>query len=360
MATEVFRKHMIALYTESRPADMYLSGKFTVKPDGISDTEKVVIDIVRNEENISPVVNTREGPTFNTADAFTTKEFTPPSINEGMALDVKELLKRNPGQTEYDAADMAFQSAMVDKMLTGMGLLEQKIRRNREWQASQILQTGVLDLVDQNGVVNYQVDYLPKATHFPTVGTAWDQAGADPISDIEALADLIRDDSLQDADRCTMGAVAFNAFIRNTIVQAHFDNRRMELGVIAPAPRGEGAKFQGFVEIGNYRFEIWTYNGRGIIPGDSAPTKFVADASCIVEASSGRIDTVFGGVPVVQNPHPMFASVLPDRISVPQGVDISPNIYSSLNGKETIMELESRPLLVPVAIDSFGNLNTGV
>ncbi len=360
MATEIFRKRLIDLYREMREADMFLSGFFGVRPGNISDTEIVAIDVVREDEEISPVVNTCEGPTFNVADQFTTKEWTPPSINEAMPFDCREYLKRLAGQTEYEAVSTTFQASLVTRLLEGMQKLENKIRRNREWQASQILQTGTLDLVDQDGNVTYQIDYQPKASHFVTAGTAWSAGGADPMADVEALADQIRDDSLQDANRLIMGAGAFNAFKQNTIVQNQLDNRRIEVGTIAPKPSGKGGKYQGVVDVGNYKFEIWTFNGRGIIPASGTKTLFVGDANCIVLSSEARLDTVFAGVPTAIRPDPRFADILPDRISVPTAVDMAPNIYSTPNGKQVILELESRPLLIPTAIDSFGTIATGV
>lgn len=356
MATDIFRKNMISAYREMRDADMFLSGFFTVRPENISDTETVAIDIVRTDEEISPVVNTCEGPTFNTSTLFTTKEFTPPSIEEAMPFDCKELLHRRAGETEYDASDVSFQAALVTRILNGMNRLENKIRRNREWQASQILQTGTLTLVDQNGDDAYIIDYQPKATHFLTVGTIWSDSGADPLSDIEALLDVIRNDSLQDGDRVIMGANAINLFINNTIVQAQLDNRRFEIGTIAPRPTGVGGKFWGAVHVGNYQVEIWSSNARGLVPGDSTKTLFVDDDSCIVMASSGRLDTVFAGVPMAVPIDPRFAGFLPDRVAVPRAVDVAPNIYASQNGRQTILELASRPLLIPTAIDSFGTL----
>ena len=103
MATEIFRKKFLTAYRESRDADLFLSGFFEVREDNISDTEKVAIDIERTDEEISPIVQTCEGSTANKSIDFTTKEFTPPTINESMAFNCKELLKRLPGETEPGA-----------------------------------------------------------------------------------------------------------------------------------------------------------------------------------------------------------------------------------------------------------------
>ena len=74
--------------------------------------------------------------------------------------------------------------------------------------------------------------------------------------------------------------------------------------------------------------------------------------------SETRFDKLFGGVPRAVPIDPRFAGVLPDRISVPEAADFSPNIYATPNGRQTIIELMSRPLLVPTAVDGYGCLTT--
>ncbi len=357
---DIFRKRFLSAYHERRDADMFLAGFFTVRPENISDTAKVVIDVVRENEEISPVVNEAEGPTLNLATAWTTKEFEPPTISEAMPFDVREFLKRMPGVNEYDAADMSWSAQFFARAMDGLNRMEQKIRRNREWQASQILQTGKLDLVNAAGTVVYQIDFKPKATHTLAAGTAWDDAGAKPLSDIELMLDRIRADSLQDGDRVIMGDTAFNAFMGHASVQSQFENRRFELGVIAPRPTGVGGKYQGILNVGNYQIEIWTYNGRGLVPGAGSAIKMVTSANVIVMASGGRLDTVFGGVPMAVPVDPRFAGILPSRISIPQAVDIAPNIWVTPDGKQTMLEVASKPLLIPTGIDTFGTIATGV
>lgn len=361
MATEIFRKLMMEAYKERRDADLWLAGLFETRAKNISDTEKVAIDVVRWEENISPVVGITAGPTMNTNNSFTTKEWTPPSINEGQPFDAAELMRRSPGSNEYEATDEGFQEAFADRLMEGMNKLEGKIRRNRNWQASQVLQTGLLALVDEDGNDAYTIDFKPKSSHFPTAGTAWDAGSPTPLRDIMDLADVIRDDSGKDANMLIMGDLSFQAFIASSDVSDKLNNRRYEIGEIAPREnKGVGGKFQGVIHIGSYAFEIWTYNGRAIIPGDSTATRMIDRDSCILMSNETRFDTVFAGVPMPTNTLERFADILPSRISIPTAVDIAPNIYSSTNGKTVMLEVESRPLLIPTAIDAYGNLNTGV
>ena len=57
---------------------------------------------------------------------------------------------------------------------------------------------------------------------------------------------------------------------------------------------------------------------------------------------------------------PRFAGFLPGRIAVPTAVDMAINLYATPNGRQTILEVASRPQLIPTGIDTFGTINTGV
>jgi hypothetical protein len=358
MATELLRRKMIEMYRETRGPTGFLASLFVVRPGNISDSETVVIDVERHGEEISPIVSPG-GQTRNTHDHFTTKEFTPPTINEAMSINSQQLMNRQAGTDPYKATDVGFQEQLLSILLAGMRKLGDKIARNLEWQASQLLQTGVLNLVDAAGNVVYTIDFKPKTAHTASATTAWaTHATAVPLDDIAAIGDLIRINSLQTPDQLIMGGDANINFQRCVQVKEHFDNRRMNMGGLDPQLQSSGAKFVGTVDIGMYVYQVWTYDGRGIIPGASTSVPMVGLDNCIVRASSGRLDTVYGGVPGPVRPDPRFAGMLPDRIAIPEAIAISPNVYSSTNGKNVELELESRPLSIPVGIDTFGCIDT--
>ncbi len=75
-------------------------------------------------------------------------------------------------------------------------------------------------------------------------------------------------------------------------------------------------------------------------------------------SGDSRLDTVFGGVPAIVNVDERFRSVLPDRIAVPMATDVQPNMWATVDGKQTMLGLASRPLLIPTGIDTFGALDT--
>jgi hypothetical protein len=362
MAVEITREGWLQLFTEMRSPNAFLSRLFTIKPGGVYNGAKVAIDVERCGEDVAVAIKKCTGPNLNDIDIFTTKEFEPPAYGEAFPLDVCELLNRMAGVDPYTAAYTEYAAQLVAHMAKGFKLIDDKISRAVELQASQILQTGILTLTNSAGDTVYTLDFQPKATHFPTTGTSWSTiATADPLGDLESLAGVIRADGKVDPDMLIMGDVALRNFLRNADVQAVLDNRRIEIGELRPEMRDSGATFYGHVWAGTYRFEIWTYPDTYKDPQTGSPTKYIDADKVVMLSSRTRLDMTAARVPLPLGPDPRVAGLLPGRMtSRPAGFDVTPNVYATPNGKQIMGELESRPLLIPVQIDGFGCLDTEI
>ncbi len=357
-------RRMINAYNQMAQVTMFFSGMFQSPPENFYSSEEVELDIIRSDEDISIVVtDLSTGYRMNAEDLYTNKAFKPPIHKEAITLNSFDLIKRIPGQNPFESPD--FRANLIQRLFTGMTKVDRKIRRSMELQASQILQTGIVTLTDDAGVALYTLDFKPKATHFPTAGTAWDGA-ADIAADISALAEIIRNDGLADPDQLIMGVDTFEAFIQNTDILARYDNRRIDLGTISPmVMRGNGGSFRGVVEIGNYRYDIWTYGGRFKDPQTGLKVQYMDPAKCIVRASSGRLDATFGAIPnigvLLGAQANQLLPELPNRISnADGGMDLHTNVWLTPDGEHIMGGVGARPLMIPTAIDTFGAIATGV
>lgn len=358
-------KRMLRAYMQMAQPTLFLSGLFQSPPENFHTSEEVEIDIVRSDEDISIVIqDLSTGYRMNSEDLYTNKGFKPPIHKEALPINSFDLIKRMPGQDPFQSPD--FRANIILRMFNGMTKIERKIRRAIEVQASQVLQTGKVTLTDSNGVSLYVLDYKPKAAHFPTAGTTWGQVGADPVGDINSLAEVVRNDGLSDPDQLLMGVDAFEEFIKDAEVQKRFDNRRIDLGTIAPMEmRGNGGSFRGIVEIGNYRFDVWTYGGRYKDPQRGVKVQFLAPGKVVVRASSGRLDATFGAIPnigaLVGGQATGLLPELPSRVSnAAGGMDLFTNAWLSQDGEQLFGGVGARPLMIPTAIDTFGCLDTGL
>jgi len=353
-------KKMIAAYVQNGTPTRFMSGMFASPAGNFHATESVELDIERSGEDVAVVINDLStGYNMNSADLYTNKSFIPPIFKEAQPLNSFDLLKRGVGANPF--GDINFQAEASFRALKIARKTEDKIRRSMELQASQVLQTGIVTLIDANGATKYTLDYKPKATHFPTSGTAWDQVGDDKLGDLLSLSNVIRADGLHDPDQLVFGETAFDSFMNDATVLARLDNRRIEIGEISPQNVGEGATLQGRIRIGNYLYTMWTYSGRYKHPQTSTSTTFMDPAKVIMRSSTGRMDATFGAIPSIVAPDSRVLPYLPPRISnVAGGLDMFVNAWLSDDGENLMVGSSSRPLMIPTAIDTYGCLTTGL
>lgn len=361
MAVELKREGWLQLFSQMRSPNGFLSRFFTIKPGGIYNGDKVAIDVQRFGEDVAIAIKKCTGPNLNDFDQFTTKEFTPPAYGEAFPLDVCDLLNRMAGVDPYTAAYTEYAGQLVSMMAQGFTLIDDKIKRAVELQAAQILQTGKLTLTDEAGNTVYELDFKPKATHFPNAGTAWGTSGATPLEDLASLAKVIRADGKVNPDVLIMGESALTKFLANDDVKAQADNRRYEVAEIMPEFADSGATYYGHYWIGNYRFSLWSYPDTYEDPQTGDPTEYIGKDMVVMLSSKTRLDMTSARVPLPLGPDPRVAGLLPGRMSsraAGANFDVTPNVYATTNGKQIMGELESRPLLVPVQIDGYGAIDT--
>lgn len=352
-------KRMIDAYVEMAPATMFLSGFFQTPPVNFHDSEEVELDIERDDEDISVVINDLSlGYRSNENSIYTTKAFKPPVYKEQVPMNAFSLIKREPGQHPFESPN--FQANAITRAFKAFRKIEAKIRRSIELQAAQILQTANLTLTDSNGTALYTLDYQPKSSHFPTSAIAWGAVGADPIGDISALGTTIRTDGKVSPDILVFGIDAWENFISDPNVQTRLDIRRINVGDIGPArPRGEGATFRGTAEIGHYSYQLWTYDGRYKDPATGNSLAYMDPDKVVVMSSASRLDATFGSIPTFEGPSQNVLRFLPSRISnVAGGMDIQPNAWITEDKESLFVSVRSRPLLIPTAIDTYGCLDT--
>lgn len=351
------RTGWMEMFEQRREPNGFLQRFFTAKRGNQFSGSEVEIDVQRHGEQIAIAVKRGSGPNFNDADTYTTKKFRPPAYNEAVAMEVEDLLARMAGVDPYSAAYADYGSSLVAEMVKTMALLDDKIKRAIELQASQILQTGQLVLTDAAAATVYTLDFAPKASHFPVVGTSWANPAADALGDLASLAKQIRVDGKVDCGILIMGETALKHFLNNTAVKAQLDNLRFQVGTVNPRFAGSGATMYGDFWAGPYRFEIWIYPDLYESPTSPGTlVNYVGDDKVIMLSDKTRLDRVSAYVPLPLGPDPRVASFVPGRMSSAD-YDVVGNAYCSPNGKQVIGELESRTLLVPVQIDGFGCLD---
>lgn len=359
MAVSKLKTGWMQLYTQMRRPNGALTRMFTVKPGNIYEGTKVAIDIERYGEDVAVAITQMSGPNLNDVSQYTTKEFEPPTYGEGVTLNVIDTLTRMAGVDPFTAAYKGYAAQITTALAKAFQLIGDKITRAVELQAAQILQTGKLTLTNKSGDTVYELDFKPKAAHFPTVSVAWSAPTSTKLADIEALAELIRTNGQVDPDELWFGSTAASLFFKDEAVLKQLDNLRMTLGEVAPQYIDAGVTYFGSIWIGQNKFNMFGYRDTYKHPQTGVATPYIGVNNVIVKSSKTRLDMTSAVVPIMVSPDPRVANLLPGRMaSKSQGFDVTPNVYVSPNNKAIMGDLESRPLLIPVQIDGFGCLKT--
>lgn len=335
----------------------FLTSFFKTSEEDFTDAELVNIDIVRSGEQVAPVLtDVGTGAVVVSDDIFTGKTVRPPIYSIARPANIWDLMNRQPGETEYEAIGNWF-GRLVAVLKRAFELMFGMIKRSIELQASQVLQTGKLDITNADGKVAYTLDFQMKSTHKKTVSTKWDQKTATPLKDLEAMCDAIRDDGLVDASIAIFGKDAWNAFIANAEVQAAFSKEGIGLGNIAPQIMNKGGKFMGFVNLGAYRVDLFVYNGRYETFNGASKASFVDPKNVIVLADPEDLDfrLVYGGVPSLPMAEP-FESALPSEVIYDGNVRFNNRVFKDEKANTYTAETTARPICIPTSIDRFGCL----
>src|SRR6185436_13716965 len=97
---------MLDMYMEEASAPMFLSSFFKTPPRNVHSTEKVEIDIQRDDEDVAVVITDHsQGPRKNEATLYTNKGFTPPIFDEEGVVSAYNLIKRQPGANPFADPD---------------------------------------------------------------------------------------------------------------------------------------------------------------------------------------------------------------------------------------------------------------
>jgi len=360
MATELGKKTMLSAFKQKKTPTMFLSGFFKTPEKNITRSNKVVIDIKRNQEAIAVDVIRGTQGRFNKNKRFTTKEYTPPVYDEYSSTFEEEGNDRLPGNTEYD--DEEYLANFIARVTDDQVEHQEKILRSIEKQASDVLFTGTVQLIN-----NDTIDYNMKTEHQITVTTSWsDVDNADPLGDLQEAVDLNRKDGKITSDIVVMGQDAFTNFINTKQIKELGDLRRIDIMTITrPVANTEGASFHGMVSVGAYELQVWTYPQYYQVPTDfGLPNEgelvpYVPANYCCVLGSAIRMDLVYAGIPdIIRRVDPRLQAFGINAMPVRVASDFHPYLYLDERMVNIEAGVRSAPLCIPTQIDGFSTIDT--
>jgi hypothetical protein len=341
----------------------FLSSFFKVNSESFTDAEKIEIDLVRSGEEVAPVVrNLSTGAITIVEDTFDTADVPFPVYALDRPVDVSQLMIRQPGESAYIGEKGDWLGRMARILVSSFTKMTNMIKRSIELQASQVLQTGKINLTDENGKVTFELDLKVKPSHLPTVTVSWEDEDADPVGDITALSDVIRADGLVDVKNLVMDDRSLENFLKNERVQRDLKQDGLRLGALNPRIVGKGAKYYGYIHVGSNLFDIWVYSATYNPFGSKESKKFLNENTVLFLPDFDDLDfrRIFGGIATVR-PDATFDQLFgASKVTIEGEYDFRPRVYWDAKGNTYVGEIKSRPLCLPVSLDRFGCLKTKV
>lgn len=346
-------------YQDNAPPQLFLSSLFQTPERNYHNSDKVTIDVIRNDPRIAiPHPEAYEGGArMVERTKWVNMEYTPVRYDTGTNISAFNATKRRPGEDPFK--DPGTLRDMVNETMSTVRMIDEMTRRGVELQCSQVLTTGAISLKDATNAVVYSCNFSPKGTHFVTVGTNWaaDGSAGDPEGDISAIAEVIRRDGKLPVTQVICGRLAVQRLFTNSKFLAKFNLYKATFGTVEPVQKIANATFHGRVQLGTEIMEIWSYKETYIDPNSGAQTPFLPDNKVIVRAPQGRLDLTYGSISTVLPPDSRVAQFMPSRLSdATTGLDVSINAYVTPNNKNLVVEVGTRALAIPTALDTFGCL----
>jgi hypothetical protein len=336
----------------------FLTTFFKTPPDGFTDAEFMEYDIVRSGMEAAPVVrNLSTGAVTIVEDTFTNKNIPYPVYALDSPVNIAKLMSRQPGENAYIEDKINWLARLSVILVRQLSKMVRMIRYSIELQAAEVLQKGTLTLTDENGNPTYELDFKPKASHFPEAAVSWDEEDADILTDIENLADVIQADGFCDITTLIFGGAAWKAAYKNKEFREAVKKDNLGMGDLNPRLAGKGAKFMGYIHIGAYRFDLYIYNAIYTPWGETTPIHYVDPNKVIFLPDPEELDfrRMFGGIPNIKV-DPVFDPIFGGKIPIENEYDFRPRVYFDEPKETYVGEIKSRPATIPVSIDRYGCL----
>jgi hypothetical protein len=303
-------------------------------------TEHVDIDIRRGKRRMAAFVHPNHPGQMVQRDGYRTETYTPPFIKPKRVTTAEDVLKRRPGEGIYGAKSPDERAREI--LSRDLIELDDMITRREEWMAAQALFAG--KVVCKGEGVDETVDFGLQNTHNVTLasGARWGDSGVDILETLRTWMMVpVKDSGIGPTD-IIFGTKAWNVFRKDAAVQSALDCKNMNIGAIDPSIRNDGTIYQGYLT--EVACRLWTYAEWYLDDGDldssgDPKTKPMVPESKILMVSRGLSGVrLYGAVVDAED-----GTVAAARV---------PKSWTEHDPSLRLLQVRSRPLLVPKEIDS--------
>jgi len=334
------RKKLVELYQENPIATSFLSSFFKLST---STSLTVSIEVERAKESVAvDVVRGTEG-NRNSFDTFSEKQYKPPYYREYFDATDLSFYDRLFGQSagEVDARTLAEWTQEISRRYR---TLQNMILRRKELQAAQVLQTGIVELVNGDNI-----DFKRKGASIVDLGggSYWSDS-IDPLTSIQTGCDFSRQEGKAQGGLFNMilGSAAISALLNNDDFIKKANLRRVDLMSINTPQTVSDGKLHGEITVGSYIVRIWSYPEFYTHPSTGVSTAYVDPKKMILVPENPIFTMAHAGVPVTMK------NDSGDMFMRPMAGEFVFGDYIDQRLEKHIYDVKSAFVAIPTAVDT--------
>lgn len=341
---------LIAMTAEARPPAKFLFERYfyTDPSTDIFPTEDILIDYKdKAGRKLAPFVH--EGWKTSDRTGFATDKLTPARIAPKRSLTVVDLIKRGYGESLFSGK--TGEQRAHDKTMQDITELMDEIRRRYEYMAADLLVNNKYTMTyvksDDNGeseqagdVTVSFIDTTEGNICAYTPAAAWTADNPNICGDIKAMLRQLDDNggAANGTIDLLLGSNAADAFLKNKEIREMFDNRRMEMGEIAPQVRAQGATLMGLLNVDGIMVNVIEYR-EAYTDGSGKLTPYLpADQAIIATPLCCR--ALYAAVTQMEQSDPTKFYTYPEKIV--------PKYLGDAKSDKLEIMMTSRPAFAPV------------
>lgn len=354
----LLKKSMEVVFDKKQKPSMFLANMFKTK---MLTGVKVEIQSRTVKSVYSVDVQLGTGGRLIDMSKYKKTDYVVPEYNDLSNITEVDMLEAQLGETEYEGKIAKAADLITDRQ----EIISDMQRRAEEKQASDGLFLGKVTLA--NGDV---IEYNKKATHtIDLTSRKFNTANGNPVDDISNACDMCCHDAKMSVgvfnfvgEEKGIRALLANAkFRENSDAQAGIN--RTNVGI--PEELTPGATFHGQFACGSYLVNIWSYNERYEIPkgfgfaNEGTEVGFIPQGCAALIPVNPNFRKYYGAVNSVDAT--TGANVAGAKLNLQQKEQL-PYAYDVVDNGSAVTKagVKSRPLLVPVDIDSFATFKNMV
>ena len=330
---------MVGMVSEITPRQSFFKDRyFPTGAQDIFNSQKVLLEYEDGNQKMAVFVADKQGDIPVARDEYEVLEYMPPKVAPSRLLTLDQLNQRGFGEALFSNRPAAERAQALH--LRDLQDLDARIARREEWMCAQVLINNGVDVteyVDDKDVGRTRhLKFYQGVTsdHIYTVQKKWNVEGGDFFGDVTAMCQQLSMRGLQVAD-LVLGSTAAAEILKIELVQKLLDNRRIEIGGIAPTVSYPGVAWMGTLNFGGFLLNIWSvYETFESEAGLTVPY-FPATSALVTAPNCGRF--MYGAVTQIEEDGNFHTFAMP---RVPKFVADRDNDIRKLR-------LTSRPLPAP-------------